>query len=547
VKMIPFNNKHTEGTPPWTVPAPVKFISGTQLSKGYFNFKVTNMRQNMSWVLFQGSLTSDSGFAVVAMSPVVVFTDVDAPSHGRLARTSAVNEMRVSWTTNQNHANSQVQFGDSATNLQHVSHADSQPEPAYSNNTLCGAPASTFGFHSPGFFFTTVLDLSMYSTQSRLNGQRVFYKFGSPSGWSSVRSFLAPKPANPDVPLSVIITADMGETYEDGSQYHWEEPSAVNTITHISTFVNEHGAELVLHPGDLSYATGYESEWDRFMESIEPASSGAPYMTGQGNHERDFPLSGNSIGDGDSGGECGVPTQARFHMPTCAEPNIVPCIGNKTRSAAPALTLSNSGRGPKPTSPADDGWYSFEQGPAHFLMMNTEKSSKNGSRQHTFIRNDMMNVNRSVTPWVFVLGHRQMYSGNFMSPQNEMNDVEELLVQFKVDIAFWGHIHFAQASCPMYQGKCVTVKDEYGYDAPIHLIIGNAGQSLTKLPTKNASWSLWNDAHWGFSHMTISNSTHLTVDFYTDAPLGSPPIHSYAVDVKRKKSTPRLPRRRRRP
>ena len=43
------------------------------------------------------------------------------------------------------------------------------------------------------------------------------------------------------------------------------------------------GVDVVMHPGDLSYATGYESEWDRFMEAIEPISARAPYMTGQGN------------------------------------------------------------------------------------------------------------------------------------------------------------------------------------------------------------------------------------------------------------------------
>ena len=72
-----------------------------------------------------------------------------------------------------------------------------------------------------------------------------------------------------------------GETYEDGSQYHWEEPDAVNTTVHISKVVQSaSGVDLLLHPGDLSYATGYESEWDRWMAQIEPISSAVPYMTG---------------------------------------------------------------------------------------------------------------------------------------------------------------------------------------------------------------------------------------------------------------------------
>lgn len=44
-----------------------------------------------------------------------------------------------------------------------------------------------------------------------------------------MRSFLAPKPPHPHAAMSIIVTADMGKGYEDGSQYHWEEPNAVNT------------------------------------------------------------------------------------------------------------------------------------------------------------------------------------------------------------------------------------------------------------------------------------------------------------------------------
>lgn len=544
VRMIPFNNHNTEGTPPWTVPAPVKFISGTQLTKGSYNFKVTNMRDNLNWVLFEGSLTSATGFAVVAMSPPITFTDIDEPMHGRLARTSSTDEMRVSWTSSLSAAHAQtnpsVQWGTSATALSYHTPTEGAGGPAqvaYTNNSLCGAPASTFGFHDPGVIFTAVLDLKLVeaTVEERAAGQRIYYRFGgsSPAKWSSIRSFIAPKPRSHNTPMSIIVTADMGETYEDGSQYHWEEPAAVNTTTHMAR-IGGGNIDVILHPGDLAYATGYESEWDRFMEAIEELASQAPYMTGQGNHERDYPGSGNSIGAGDSGGECGTPTQARFHMPTCVEPNTAPCVGATNRSGEPALRLNKLPlKGPVPTSPADDGWYSFDQGSAHFLMMNTEKSSAVGSRQHTFMDADLAAVDRTVTPWVFVFGHRQMYSGNSMTPQNAMGDVEELLMTHKVDIAFWGHIHFAQASCAMFKAKCVTTKDAAGYDAPIHAVIGHAGQSLTKIPKPKAAWSIWNDAHWGFSHLVIANATHLDLNYYRDAPLTTPlaPLaHTFAIN-----------------
>ena len=151
---------------------------------------------------------------------------------------------------------------------------------------------------------------------------------------------------NADAVLHITALADMGETYEDGSQYHWMEPYAINTTSgavhpwsdefkkhkdlqrmtlnpphgviesgkegppkgHTMKWISKSDVEsdVLLHVGDLSYATGFESEWDIFMSQIEPIASSIPYMIAQGNHERDFPNSGSTFSGGDSGGECGT-------------------------------------------------------------------------------------------------------------------------------------------------------------------------------------------------------------------------------------------------
>ena len=102
----------------------------------------------------------------------------------------------------------------------------------------------------------------------------------------------------------------------------------------------------------------------------------------------------------------------------------------------------------------------------------------------------------------------------------------------KVDVANWGHIHFAQQSCPMYQAACVTAKDAAGYDAPIHTVIGNAGQSLTALDNTTAPWNVYNADVWGFSHIIIHNATDLDFIFYNDAPRGTPPpvAHTFSLE-----------------
>jgi len=56
--------------------------------------------------------------------------------------------------------------------------------------------------------------------------------------------------------------------------------------------------------------------------------------------------------------------------------------------------------------------------------------------------------------------------------------LEPLLVKYGVDLAFWGHHHSYQRTCPIARGNCTT-REAGGV---IHLVIGMAGFELTKTP-----------------------------------------------------------------
>jgi acid phosphatase type 7 len=58
----------------------------------------------------------------------------------------------------------------------------------------------------------------------------------------------------------------------------------------------------------------------RYHVQVEPLVSHLPYMTAIGNHERDWPGSGDRFPSmTDSGGECGVPHERRFLMPSAKQ------------------------------------------------------------------------------------------------------------------------------------------------------------------------------------------------------------------------------------
>jgi len=481
--------------------------------------------------------------------------DAHLPKHLRLARMQSRDQMRVSWSllSLDKGAGSRVEWG--LTSGAYSSYMTGTAS-TYTKSDLCGPPATTHGWITAPIFYSAVL------TALPTPGTRVFYRVGSESsGFSDERSFVSPMGADANAVLRVTAIADMGESYIDGAQYHWMEPYAINTTSfalykweeadweggHIALALNtasrektmsgKEGApqgrvmsqlarraaesngtdtpDVVLHIGDLSYATGYASEWDRFMTMIEPLSSRSPYMVNQGNHERDYPKSGSYFQGMDSGGECGVPTQMRFPMPT-------------------------------PSHRQDEGWYSFEQGPVHFVMLDTEMLTGNGSAQFAFIDADLRAVNRSRTPWVIVSGHRPMYSGSDSLGKGGkmdgvdtgngpwMEELEDLLYKHEVDLCLWGHVHNAEVTCPVRKGECVKPSSPGGYAAPVHAILGNGGQSLSPF-CLNATcccsmeegscpaackalpkWSQWRLDRFGFSTLLVEGKEKLTVDFFVD-------------------------------
>jgi hypothetical protein len=65
------------------------------------------------------------------------------------------------------------------------------------------------------------------------------------------------------------------------------QPGALGVIDAVSERLStDKDVDMVIHIGDISYATGFLVEWDSFLEMITPVASAVSYMTAIGNHER---------------------------------------------------------------------------------------------------------------------------------------------------------------------------------------------------------------------------------------------------------------------
>ncbi|KXZ48677.1 hypothetical protein GPECTOR_26g580 [Gonium pectorale] len=227
-------------------------------------------------------------------------------------------------------------------------------------------------------------------------------------------------------------------------------------------------------------------QWDNFMHQIQPLAARMPYMVAAGNHERDWPGSGDLFGVQDSGGECGLAFERRFPMPY-------------------------PGR--------DKLWYAFEYGPVFVLQYSTEHPFAPGTEQYEFIVEALSRVDRRRTPWLILGGHRPIYvaSTNANLPDGDQPvsealraALEDLLLEHAVDLTLHGHHHSYQRTCPLYRGACQPAPSEEqarrgAAAAPVHLVIGHAGAGLSlNIMEPPPEWlqavSLW----WGYLRLSVS-------------------------------------------
>jgi len=152
--------------------------------------------------------------------------------------------------------------------------------------------------------------------------------------------------------------------------------------------------------------------------------------------------------------------------------------------------------------------------------MSTEQDFRNNSVQWNFLKQDLAAVNRSKTPWIIFSGHRPMYidstnndtfTGDLPVAKLLKEHVEPLLYEYKVDIAFWGHHHSYQRTCPVYKEVC------HPNNPTVHVVIGMAGQGLSaNIQSKVPDWIVYvNVKEYGYTRVHTTQTT-LSMEFVSN-------------------------------
>jgi len=384
-----------------------------------------------------------------------------------LALTGDPTEMRLMWVSDSK-TTPFVQYGTDPNALNGMATGTSH---TYAADDMCGPPANVTGarnFRDPGQIHDVLITGLVPQTT-------YYYQYGDVASKSvDVQLFVtAPKPS-PVAPLTIAIYGDMGEGYLI--------PEAATTARRIVQHLDDWS--FLLHIGDISYARGLAYSWEWFFYVIMPIGVRIPYMIGIGNHEYDHVVGGEhdpsgasgtgwhpswgNFGD-DSSGECARPVFERFHMPDNG------------------LSLF---------------WYSFDYGSAHIVHMSTEHDFTMGSPQIKWLIQDLASVNRKVTPWLILAGHRPMYTSedypsDYLVSLHMQTEFESVLHQYGVDLAVWGHYHAYERTCAVFNQTCRN-------DGTVHIVVGTAGASIDDVDWYPKEWSLVHANDFGYGRLEIT-------------------------------------------
>lgn len=476
---------------PFICSAPIKYKFANESSSDYtkmgnasLEFQLINQRADFSFALFSGGLSNPK---LVAVSNIINFANPKAPLYPRLSQGKSWDEMTVTWTSGYNidEVTPFVEWG--------VKGETQTRSPAgtltFQQNSMCGPPARTVGWRDPGFIHTSFLkDLWPNAEYTYRLGHRLA---NNSYVWSKAYSFKSSPYPGQDSLQRVVIFGDMGKAERDSSnEYNNYQPGSLNTTDQLIKDLDN--IDIVFHIGDITYANGYISQWDQFTSMIEPIASTVPYMIASGNHERDAPGTGSFYDTNDSGGECGVLAETMFYVPAENRANF---------------------------------WYSTDYGMFRFCIANSEHDWREGSEQYKFIENCFATVDRQKQPWLIFAVHRVLgyssldyyYSlmGSFEEPMGR-DSLQKLWQKYKVDMAFYGHVHNYERTCPIYQNQCVNLERSHysgTVNGTIHVVVGGGGSQLSYFSDLQPIWSLYRDFDFGFVKLTAFNHSSLLFEY----------------------------------
>jgi hypothetical protein len=278
-------------------------------------------------------------------------------------------------------------------------------------------------------------------------------------------------------------------------------PHSEETMDHLRLHhLQDKKIDAIVLAGDLAYSELDHRRWDTFMDFLDdyPLIDQVPLHVTPGNHDIDKPEFGSDIF---------VSYETRFRMPRIQEAELGVYEGDEGKL--------NMDRPPYPLNyEYGNAYYAFSYGRTHLIFLNSYSSLEPGSKQYDWFVQELENVNRKNTPWLFVTYHVPIYNTFEVHQKDEQMfrmraNMEPLFVKYKVNLIFNGHIHAYMRTKPVAFGNVTKT-------GPIHIVMGAGGRNAEAqfLNEEPEDWVVVRDATiYGYGLLEICNDTHARWDW----------------------------------
>ncbi|MDW8052872.1 MAG: metallophosphoesterase family protein [Armatimonadota bacterium] len=286
--------------------------------------------------------------------------------------------------------------------------------------------------------------------------QRYYYRVGCErGGFSRAYSFCTPRSDLHDFIFTAF--ADHGTTRF--SVQNSRNVAALNPTFHFIA-------------GDLSYADGRQTVWDKYLEQLEVLAARIPVMVSFGNHENE------RIGEQRIGY---IAAETRFAMP-------------------------NKGQ-----------YYDFTISNAHFVAFNSNEREDDAQYQWLQRALQRARSDRAIR-WLIVFAHHPLYGSTRRRGNNEamIRRFQPLFDRYRVDLVIHGHDHVYERMYPMREGKAVVKSgSRYRQGAGVvYVTCGGGGASLYDLMPEPTPWTAWREKTYCYLKVRVGARDALRVEAY---------------------------------
>lgn len=136
-------------------------------------------------------------------------------------------------------------------------------------------------------------------------------------------------------------------------------------------------------------------------------------------------------------------------------------------------------------------------------------------QQLAFLEADLASVDRTITPWVIVGGHRPWYTtGDDAGCDSCQAAFEPLFYKYGVDLGIFGHVHNSQRFVPVYNNTA----DAAGLDnpkAPVYIVAGGSGniEGLSTVGTQQSYNAFAYADDFSYAKVSFADANNLQIDF----------------------------------